>query len=438
MRRSICGIALALAVAAQTVCAQDTGLTYQGHLADANGAANGALDMTFSLWDAAAGGTMLAGPLSLQDVAVEDGLFTAALDFGAEAFGEGGRWLEIGVEGTTLSPRQPVTRAPYAIQTRGVFVNNAGTFLGIGGKAQLTTAERFGVRSPAADGQYGGMYMNTEGAGGWPFYGYATGGSSRMWTYYDGATQNWHVHNGGRRLTVTSDGFVGIGDDSPTKPLAVRSNTANQVLSVQSTRTGTATALSAAQTDGTDATAVHGFLQQGTGGQAVWGTTFNSNSIGVRGTAAGSPSVVYGVVGEAFSSSGFDFYAQGSGMNYGAESSARWKREIEPMGGALAMLDQVRGVRFVWDTEHGGARDIGFIAEEVGRVLPEIVAYEDNGVDAIGMDYSKMSVLLVAAVKELREQKDEEIGALRAQNEELLRRLERVEAALASVRTGSR
>ena len=31
---------------------------------------------------------------------------------------------------------------------------------------------------------------------------------------------------------------------------------------------------------------------------------------------------------------------------------------------------------------------IGFIAEEVGEVLPEIVQFEKNGIQASGMDYS--------------------------------------------------
>ena len=34
----------------------------------------------------------------------------------------------------------------------------------------------------------------------------------------------------------------------------------------------------------------------------------------------------------------------------------------------------------------GGSHDLGFIAEEVGAVLPEIVSFEENGIDAIGVD----------------------------------------------------
>lgn len=54
---------------------------------------------------------------------------------------------------------------------------------------------------------------------------------------------------------------------------------------------------------------------------------------------------------------------------------------------------------FDWDEEHGGHHDVGMIAEEVGKVLPEIVVYEENGIDADGMDYSKLTPLLVEVAK---------------------------------------
>jgi predicted nuclease with TOPRIM domain len=64
----------------------------------------------------------------------------------------------------------------------------------------------------------------------------------------------------------------------------------------------------------------------------------------------------------------------------------------------------LRGVYFDWDQEHGGRHDIGMIAEEVGAVLPEIVVYETNGVDATAMDYSRLTPLLVEAVKALKQE----------------------------------
>ena len=72
---------------------------------------------------------------------------------------------------------------------------------------------------------------------------------------------------------------------------------------------------------------------------------------------------------------------------------------------------------------------MGMIAEEVGLVLPEIVDYEENGIDAIGMDYSKLTPVLVEAVKTLKDQadrrqnqlteKDREIATLRVEIESM-------------------
>ena len=38
----------------------------------------------------------------------------------------------------------------------------------------------------------------------------------------------------------------------------------------------------------------------------------------------------------------------------------------------LAKVDAMRGVVFDWDAEHGGQHDVGFIGEEVGKVLPRL------------------------------------------------------------------
>ena len=80
------------------------------------------------------------------------------------------------------------------------------------------------------------------------------------------------------------------------------------------------------------------------------------------------------------------------------------------------------------DAEHGGHHDVGMIAEEVGEVLPEIVGYEENGVDTSGMDYGKLAPLLVEAVKALKKENDE----LQEQNNRLESRLSALENAIKS------
>jgi len=108
---------------APAVSVAGTAFTYQGELTENGVPANGTFDIAFSLWDAPDGGNEICCPVVVNDVQVVDGRFNAQLDFGADAFDNQGRWLELIVEGFTLSPRQPITRSPYAIQTRGIFVD---------------------------------------------------------------------------------------------------------------------------------------------------------------------------------------------------------------------------------------------------------------------------------------------------------------------------
>ena len=119
-----------------------------------------------------------------------------------------------------------------------------------------------------------------------------------------------------------------------------------------------------------------------------------------------------------------DFDAVGTGVNYAATSSIRWKKNIKEIDSPLEKMDKLRGVYFDWDEEHGGEHDVGMIAEEVGKVLPEIVVYEENGIDADGMDYSKLTPLLVEAVKELIKQNEE----LKADISQLREKVENGEA----------
>ncbi len=103
-----------------------TGFTYQGRLLDGDNPAGGDYDFRFILYDAQSGGSQVGGIEAPEDVPVTEGLFTVALDFGSAAFNGQARWLEIGVRPwdstgayTTLTPRQALTAAPYALYARG-------------------------------------------------------------------------------------------------------------------------------------------------------------------------------------------------------------------------------------------------------------------------------------------------------------------------------
>jgi hypothetical protein len=92
-------------------------------------------------------------------------------------------------------------------------------------------------------------------------------------------------------------------------------------------------------------------------------------------------------------------------------SSRRWKRNIRPIEGALDKVMRLRGVRFNW--EKTGQPDIGLIAEEVGKIIPEVVVYEENGEDAQSVDYARLVALLIEAVKAQQGEIDTLKAALR-------------------------
>ena len=195
-----------------------TAFSYQGRLVDNGSPANGPYDFQFTLFDASIGGTQVGGIVTLGDVPVSTGLFNLKLDFGSLAFGGGARYLQIevrpGASGgayTPLTPRQELTPAASSLSLPNVYTSEGQNFVGIGRNFRVSGNEVFGIRYIGGPNQYGGMYVETSDAGGWPFYGYATNGSFRAWTYYNGITADWSLYNDGIRLKVPSSGGLRIG-----------------------------------------------------------------------------------------------------------------------------------------------------------------------------------------------------------------------------------
>lgn len=110
--------AVLLAASAQ---AQVTAFTYQGRLNDGDKPATGIYDLTFWLYSATTGGSPARGPETHASVPVSSGLFSVTLNFGDKCFDGTPYWLEMAVRTngesgfTTLSPRRPLSPAPYAI-----------------------------------------------------------------------------------------------------------------------------------------------------------------------------------------------------------------------------------------------------------------------------------------------------------------------------------
>ena len=147
-----------------------TGFTYQGQLQKDGAAVTASCNFTFSLWDAVgsgsppAGGNQIGGNHTINGVTVSKGLFTVTLNggdqFGADAFNGEPRWLQISVTcpgdsgSSTLSPRQPITPAPYALTAPGSPYRNVVIVAGRGGDTTSIQAALDGILDASSSNAY--------------------------------------------------------------------------------------------------------------------------------------------------------------------------------------------------------------------------------------------------------------------------------------------
>ena len=139
-----------------------------------------------------------------------------------------------------------------------------------------------------------------------------------------------------------------------------------------------------------------------------------------------SSTVRFNSIGIGTAASGTTGEIRATGNITAFYSDRRLKKDIQPIDGALEMLESIRGVRYVQNEIAAamGYNDpsvqVGVIAQEVQAVLPEAVtaAPFDIGMDGQSMSgenyltvrYDRIIPLLIQAVKEL----SDEVAALKA------------------------
>jgi hypothetical protein len=85
-------------------------------------------------------------------------------------------------------------------------------------------------------------------------------------------------------------------------------------------------------------------------------------------------------------------------------SDIRLKDNIRTFESAMDVVSQLRGVRFAW--KETGVETVGLIAQEVEKVLPELIGTNaDTGLKSVS--YSNMVAVLIEAVKELKAEIEE-------------------------------
>jgi len=85
-------------------------------------------------------------------------------------------------------------------------------------------------------------------------------------------------------------------------------------------------------------------------------------------------------------------------------SDQRWKTNIKPIQNALDNVLKIQGVTYNWkvdeypDKHFSKDEQIGFIAQEIEKIYPQVVLTDKDGYKSI--DYSKLTPILVEAIKE--------------------------------------
>ena len=113
--------------------------------------------------------------------------------------------------------------------------------------------------------------------------------------------------------------------------------------------------------------------------------------INISSTAGGSVNI--------FGNGNANFSGDVNANAFNQNSDARLKKNIVTLQGGLATINKLRGVSYNWKDESKPEAKIGFIAQEVEKILPELVVTKKDGFKAV--NYAEVTAVLVEAVKEL-------------------------------------
>lgn len=145
--------------------------SYQGRLLDAGGnpVPDGSYEMTYSVYNTLSGGTEVFS--QTQTIPVEGGLFTTAVgpsaDLDPEVFSQPA-WMEVTVEGETLTPRQRLQGAPFAFSLApGAVVQGSETRdRSFGGQDDTGSVLTVWNRDASATGGHAVLALNQAAASG--------------------------------------------------------------------------------------------------------------------------------------------------------------------------------------------------------------------------------------------------------------------------------
>ena len=77
-------------------------------------------------------------------------------------------------------------------------------------------------------------------------------------------------------------------------------------------------------------------------------------------------------------------------------SDERLKTDVSAIENGLETVNNLKAVNFTWKKD--GSRDFGFMAQELKQVVPQAVHGSEEGL--YGVDYGRLSAILVSAIQE--------------------------------------
>jgi len=213
--------------------------------------------------------------------------------------------------------------------------------------------------------------------------------SLHFYTNASGTAAGWT-----NRLDITANGNVGIGTTAPGTRLTLQNPGpgGQDVLELRDTGNGTGSA-SAIVWKNASGVPKATIFQTGAGNSfrftAAGDIMFNAGAVGF--TPAAERMII--------STNGYVY------ANIQPYSDATQKTQIQPLAGALERVAALRGITYRWkDKALDQQKQMGFSAQEVEKVFPELVRIAPNGLKTVAYDH--LTAALVEAVKELKHQNE--------------------------------
>lgn len=216
------------------------------------------------------------------------------------------------------------------------------------------------------------------------------------------------------RMRITSGGNVGIGTTSPSYKLHITGTSGTGARLIQADGTGTAYNIISVVNDGcqlflsTEGSSGGVIATNSLSYAAVLDTNTNTalqlaTFATVRMTVTNGGNILMGTTTD----NGERLYVSGSIRATGtitANSDITLKKNLAKIENALEKVEQINGYTYEFK-EDDSKRHAGVIAQEINKVLPEIVNKGNDGL--LGVEYGNISALLIEAIKEQQAQINE-------------------------------